>query len=164
MATVSTATPFIRTAQDGEKRWFYGGAVLTWRATSQETDGAFSLWEASMVQGKVTPLHTHPADETMYVLDGEILMHMDGQQSHVEAGGLVFAPRGAPHAFMVLSDVARLLTLHTPGSCEAFYRAASEPMSAGQSTPGTVDFDRIYAAAKQSGGIEIVGPPPFTNS
>jgi quercetin dioxygenase-like cupin family protein len=161
MATVSTATPFVRTAQEGEKRWFYGGAVLTWKATSQETDGAFSLWEASMVQGKVTPLHTHPADETMYVLQGEILMHMDGQEYRVAAGGLTVAPRGVAHAFKVLSEVARLLCLHTPGSCEAFYDGASEPADADGSGP--VDFDRIYASAKQNGGIDILGPPPFAH-
>ena len=112
-----------------------------------------------MVRGKVTPLHTHPADETMYMLEGEILMNMDGQEYRVAAGGLAFAPRGVPHAFMVLSDVARLITIHTPGSCEAFYHGASEP--AGADGSGPVDFDRIYASATKNGGIEILGPPPF---
>ena len=159
MTATSTQTPIIRGADEGEQRWFYGGALLTWKATSTETNGAFSLWEASMVRGKVTPLHTHPADETMYLLEGEILMHMDGQEHRVGAGGLVFAPRGVPHAFMVLSEVARLITIHTPGSCEAFYYGASEPIGADGSGP--VDFDRIYSSAKENGGIEILGPPPF---
>ena len=87
-------------------------------------------------------------------------MHMDGQATRVGAGGFVFAPRGVPHAFMVLSDVARLITIHTPGSCEAFYQGASEP--AVDREFGPVDFDRIYASAVANGGIEILGPPPFT--
>ena len=86
--TTTTQAPIIRGADEGEKRWFYGGALLTWKASSNETNGAFSLWEASMVRGKVTPLHTHPADETMYMLEGEILMHMDGQEYRVAAGSL----------------------------------------------------------------------------
>jgi len=159
MTTTRAQTPIIRSADEGEKRWFYGGALLTWKVNSAETNDAFSLWEASMVRGKVTPLHTHPADETMYVLDGEILMHIDGYEYRVAAGGLVVAPRGVPHAFMVLSEVARLLTLHTPGGCDAFYYGASEPAKDGEFGP--VDFDRIYASAKENGGIEIVGPPPF---
>jgi quercetin dioxygenase-like cupin family protein len=159
MTTTRTQVPVIRSADEGEKRWFYGGAVLTWKATAKETDGAFTMWESSMVRDKVTPLHTHPADETMYVLEGEILMHMDGQEHRVETGGLVFAPREFPHAFKVLSDVARLITIHTPGSCEAFYYGASEEL--GADGPGSVDFDRIYASAKANGGIEILGPPPF---
>ena len=157
--TTTTQAPIIRGTDEGEKRWFYGGALLTWKATSAETDGAFSLWEAAMVHGKVTPLHNHPADETMYMLEGEILMHMDGRETRVGAGGFVFAPRGVPHAFMVLSDLARMLTLHTPGSCEAFYHGASESAVDGGSGP--VDFDRIYASAATNGGIEILGPPPF---
>jgi hypothetical protein len=60
---------------------------------------------------------------------------------------------------MVLSDVARIITIQTPGSCEAFYRGASEP--AGLGGFGPVDFDRIYASATKNGGIEILGPPPF---
>ena len=157
--TTTTQAPIIRGTDEGEKRWFYGGALLTWKASSTETAGAFSLLEAAMVRGKVTPLHTHPADETMYMLEGEILMHMDGQEARVGAGGFVFAPRGVPHAFMVLSDVARLITIHTPGSCEAFYQGASEPAVDGEFGP--VDFDRIYASAVANGGIEILGPPPF---
>jgi hypothetical protein len=62
----------------------------------------------------------------------------------------------------VLSDVARLITIHTPGSCEAFYHGASEPVGAGDLGP--VDFDRIYASAAKNGGIEILGPPPFAQA
>jgi quercetin dioxygenase-like cupin family protein len=57
----------------------------------------------------------------MYVVQGEILMHMDGQEHHVGTGGPAVAPRGVPHAFLVLSPQARLLFLHTPGCCQAFY-------------------------------------------
>lgn len=162
MSTVTTAIPIIRAAPDGERRWFYGGGVHTWKATAQETGGAFLLFEDSMEQGKVTPLHIHPeTDETMYVLEGEILVHMDGKEYRVGAGGLAVAPRGVPHAFMVLSAGARLLCLQTPGSCQAFYWDASEPIGAGDAPSGVVDFARIQASAKQNGGMEILGPPPF---
>jgi len=119
VTAVGTPVPIIRSEDEGEKRWFYGGGVHTWKARSEETDGAFLLFEDRMEQGKMTPLHTHPdSDETMYVLEGEILIHMDGQEHRVSAGGLAVAPRSVPHAFLVLSDVARLLCLHTPGCCQ----------------------------------------------
>ncbi len=125
-----TAAPIIRGIDDGERRWFYGGGVHTWKATSAETGGSFLLFEDRMDKGKMTPLHTHPdSDESMYILEGEILMHMDGEKHLVTAGGLVVAPRGVLHAFMVVSDVVRMLCLHTPGACEAFYRDASEPLA-----------------------------------
>jgi quercetin dioxygenase-like cupin family protein len=165
VTTVSSPTPVIRSDDQGEKRWFYGGGVHTWKATSNETGGVFFLFEDRMERGKMTPLHTHPdSDESMYVLEGEILMHMGGQDHHIATGGLVVAPRGVPHAFMVLSDVARLLCLHTPGACQAFYFDASEAISSGRPASGTVDFGRVQASAKLNGGIVILGPPPFAQS
>jgi hypothetical protein len=99
----------------------------------------------------------------MYVLEGEILMHLDGQEHRVAAGGLAVAPRGVPHAFLVLSAVARLLCLHTPGCCQAFYWGASEPITTDRAPSGTVDFARVQASANHNGGIEILGPPPFAD-
>lgn len=165
MTTTPTAPgPIVRADADGVRRWFFGGGVHTWKVRAEETNGAFLLFEARMVQGKVTPLHTHPdSDETMYVLDGEILMHMDGHEHRVAAGGIAVAPRGLPHAFMVVSESARLLCLHTPGCCEAFYWDASEPIADDGDGSGRVDFDRISASGQQNGGIEILGPPPFAH-
>jgi quercetin dioxygenase-like cupin family protein len=161
MATTSTPIPIIREPDGGGRRWFAGGGVHVWKATAEETGGGFTLFEDRLDRGKVTPLHTHPeSDESMYILDGEILMHMDGKEHRVEAGGFVMAPRGVPHAFLVLSDTARLLCLHTPGSCQAFYWDASEPIGTDTSS-GVVDFARVQASAQKNGGIEILGPPPF---
>ncbi len=152
----------VRRSGEGQQRWFYGGGVHTWKATSEETGGAFLLFEDEMEQGKTTPLHIHPeSDESMYVLEGEILVHMDGQQHRVGPGGLMVAPRGVPHAFMVLSATARLLCLHTPGSAQAFYIGASEPMGAETGQARAVDFSKIAESGKKNGGIEILGPPPF---
>jgi quercetin dioxygenase-like cupin family protein len=163
IAATTTPDPLVRGADEGDRRWFYGGGVHTWKVRAEETNGAFLLFEDRMEQGKMTPLHSHPdADETMYVLDGEILMHLDGVEHTVSAGGVAVAPRGLPHAFMVVSESATLLCLHTPGSCEAFYWDASEPMTANQDTPGPVDFDRIRESAQRNGGIELLGPPPFS--
>jgi quercetin dioxygenase-like cupin family protein len=150
----------VRAAGEGAQRWFYGGGVHTWLATSEDTGGAFLLFEDAMDAGKRTPLHTHPdADETMYVLAGEIVMHLDGADVPVRAGGLAIAPRGVPHAFLVTADGTRLLCLQTPGCCQAFYLGASEPLSG--DTSRVVDFDRIRESAAVNGGIEILGPPPF---
>jgi quercetin dioxygenase-like cupin family protein len=159
MSELTSAAPIVRTAEQGSLRWFYGGGVHRWLATAEDTGGAFLLFSDVMDQGKRTPLHTHPADESMYVIDGQILVHLAGEEHHLGAGGLVIAPRDVPHAFLVLSETATLLTLHTPGTCQAFYLGASEPLTA--NTERVVDFDRVRASARDNGGIDIVGPPPF---
>ena len=158
---MSTRVPIIWAAGEGEKLTFFGGGLHTWKLTTDDTDGAFFMLEDVMAQGKCTPLHRHPeADETVYVLEGEIVVNVDGKENRVGAGGMTFTPRGVPHAFLVVSDSARVLTLQTPGIGQAFYRGASEPAT--DDACETVDIARLQASANENPrGIEILGPPPF---
>ena len=159
---MSTAGTIIRGEGEGERLWFAGGAVFTMKATAEETDGAFILLEDRMMQSKTTPLHTHPnLDETLIVLEGEILVYAEGTEHRVGPRGVAMAPRGAPHAFMVTSVSAQILALQTPGIGWAFYRDASEPADA-ETDPERTDFDRLRMAAERHPDIiEILGPPPF---
>ena len=102
---MSAAVSIVRADGEGERLRFMGGGVLTMKATAEETGGAFLLFEDLMTQGKTTPLHTHAnEDETLYVLDGELLVHIDGVDHAVGPRGVAVAPRGVPHAFLVTSD------------------------------------------------------------
>jgi quercetin dioxygenase-like cupin family protein len=160
-----TGAMIIRAQGEGERLWFYGGGVFTVKATADETGGSFFMFEDEMVQGKVTPLHLHPEEEeTLYVLEGELLVHFGGEDHPVAAGGVCVAPRGVPHALMVTSPTARILTMLVPGRVEAFYRGASEPATAETTASGPVDFDRIRRSGEDNGGIQILGPPPFAMS
>ena len=158
---MNAPAPIILAAGEGDRQSFLGGGLHTWKLLSEETAGAFFLFEDVMAQGKTTPLHRHPeADETIYLLDGEIEVHQDGSESRVRAGGVVFTPRGVPHALLVVSPSARLLTLQTPGIGQEFYRGASDPATDDQTE--RVDLARIQVSARESPrGIELLGPPPF---
>jgi len=158
---MKTLAATVRENGEGEQRWFCGGGLHTWKATEEETGGAFLIFEDSLDAGKVTPLHRHPdADETFYMLEGEIVLHVDGEERQLGAGGIAVIPRGIPHAFNVTSAHARMLCLQTPGGGGMFYRLASEPALPGE-PPAPIDFDRVQAAATRTGAIEILGPPPF---
>jgi mannose-6-phosphate isomerase-like protein (cupin superfamily) len=160
---MSTVGTIIRGEGEGERLWFAGGGVHIWKATAEETDGAFLLVEDRMVRGKTTPLHTHPnLDETLIVLEGEILVYAEGREHRVGPRGVAVAPRGDAHAFMVTSESALILFLQTPGSGEAFYRDASEPATDETDAERPPDLDRLRAAAERNPScIEILGPPPF---
>ena len=155
--------PIIRDAGEGEKRSFLGGGLHTWKLTTEDTGGAYFMFEDVLSQAKTTPLHRHPeADEMVYVLDGEILVNIDGIERRVSAGGMTFTPKGVPHAFIVVSDSARLLTMQTPGIGQGFYRGASEPAT--DDSSDTVDIARLQATARENPrGVELLGPPPFAN-
>jgi quercetin dioxygenase-like cupin family protein len=162
---MNSRAPIIRTAGEGEKQSFLGGGLHTWKLLAEDTGGAFFLFEDSMVLGKTTPLHRHPeADEMTYVLEGEVIVNVDGKETRVGVGGMSFVPKGVPHAFLVVSDSTRLLTLHSPATAsQAFYRGASQPAT--DDTSVTVDVARLQASAKENPrGIEILGPPPFKSA
>lgn len=159
---MTTAVPIIRQAGEGEQMWFAGGGAFTWKATAAETGGAFLLMEDRMERGKVTPLHLHPnEDEAIYVLEGELLLHIEGEEHRIEEGGFFLAPRGVPHAFMVTSETARVLGLQTPGTGEAFYREAGETVTAPEDAERPADWALLRAVAERSPAIEILGPAPF---
>lgn len=160
---MGTAQAVIRQDGDGEKLWFAGGGVFTIKASAEETGGAFLLFEDRVVRGKTTPMHLHPnEDETIYILDGELLVDIDGEQHRVGPNGVFVAPRGVPHAFLVTSETARLLCLQTPGSGESFYRDASDPVSSAADATRPPDLARLRDAAERSEAIQLLGPPPFT--
>jgi quercetin dioxygenase-like cupin family protein len=158
------ATPVVRAAGDGERYWFYGGGVHVWKVTDQQTDGAIFVLEDEMAKGKTTPYHSHPDEtECVYVLSGEILVNIDGNEHVVGEGGFTMTPPGTPHAFLVTSEKARLLALHVPGAGAAFYLGASEPATPELEAAAPVDIERVAESARMTGGMQVLGPPPFAN-
>jgi quercetin dioxygenase-like cupin family protein len=157
------STPIIRADGEGERLWFAGGGQFMIKASSAETGGAFLLFEDRMVRGKTTPLHYHPeADEAIIVLEGELLVHVNGANHPAGPGSVTVIPRGVIHALLVTSDDARVLALVTPGKSEAFFRDASEPVTDELEPPRPPDWERLRkAAANNPSVIQIVGPPPF---
>ena len=161
MDTSVPQTTIIRHADEGEQRWFAGGGIFTMKAGSEETNGTLALFEDHLVRGKVTPLHQHPTfEETIYVLDGELLVHVEDEEHRVGARGVVVFPRGVAHAFMCISETARILAIQTP-ALFSFYLDASDAVTSPEQANRPPDFDRLRAAAQSSDDIELLGPPPF---
>src|SRR6476619_8613684 len=112
-----TRVATIRAAGEGEQRWFCGGGVFTWKATAAETDGAMLVFEDQLEAGKVTPLHLHPdADETFYMLEGEIRLVIAGEKSVLGAGGIAVIPRLVPQPWAVTTPGARRWCVQTRGA------------------------------------------------
>ena len=118
------------------------------------TAGEFALFESSGSRGHNAPKHRHlHASETFIVLEGEILIEVDGAQTTARAGDVAVLPRGLPHTFVIVSETARYMTLHTPAGFEAFVREVSELAHTGAAP------DRAALVELASGhGIEILGP------
>ena len=121
-----------------------------------------SLVELSGAPGDAPPLHVHTdEDETFYVLDGELTIHIAGQEPVVlGAGEAAFAPRGVPHVYVVTSETpARWLGTSTGHQFASFVEALSTP-AAEPTLPTDVEIDPAHVAAIAARhGIELLGPP-----
>ena len=56
---------------DSEDLWFLG-TLARMKLEGGQTGGKFALWEGVLPHGAAPPLHSHPQDETFYVIDGEV--------------------------------------------------------------------------------------------
>jgi mannose-6-phosphate isomerase-like protein (cupin superfamily) len=128
----------------GGERLVFGGATIIVKASAEATGGAFSLFEEvpPLVD---TPLHVHEReDELFYVLEGDHIFQVGATEFRAAPGGLVFAPRGIPHAQRrVVSGRGRVLVHTSPGGFEGFFRELAAVQAAGALGP------EAYAVASQ---------------
>jgi quercetin dioxygenase-like cupin family protein len=47
--------------------------------------------------GTTAPLHTHPGEEIIYILEGTLEYEIGGKLSRVKTGDVLFVPAGTPH-------------------------------------------------------------------
>jgi quercetin dioxygenase-like cupin family protein len=145
---------------EGEAIWF-NGALITVKSPGEWSGDAFSLVEVASTAGRATGLHTDPSHETFYLLEGEMLFHVDGEEMRATSGDTVAVRQGAPHAFIVVSEVARFLVLNTPGTHDRFFRDGGEPAATRDLAAAPApNLERTMAAAKEH-GVCFLGPPPF---
>jgi quercetin dioxygenase-like cupin family protein len=159
---MATTRAVVVDAADGEALWF-GGGLAHFKVTSAQSNGAYIVFEDTMPRGKTTPLHVHPTfDETIFVVSGELLVHVDGDEHTVGAGGIASIPRGVVHAFIVTSEEAQTVAFVTPGDvAERFFRTGGDPVTGRESAPPPLDIEKVKRAGEQTGGMTVLGPPPF---
>ena len=149
-------------AQAQRAYWFYGDLAII-HLSGDETDGRFALLEFLQPPGEMTPLHVHRrADQTMYVLEGELTLFLPGRTLVAGPGEVVHGPMDVPHTEQVTSPgPVRLLGVTTPAGFEQFVAAAGQPAADLTLPPASlppVDF-QVLARLAAAHGIEVLGPP-----
>jgi mannose-6-phosphate isomerase-like protein (cupin superfamily) len=138
-----------------ENTYRYAGGTVSILIDGEETNSAFSLWEATQKPGSEPPLHVHHAsDETFYVLEGKMRFLIGDRIYDAGPGEVVFAPRGIPHAFKIKSSVSRAITLCTPSGFEEWFQKLGEPASSFDLPEKVVpfseaDFPKMLEVAKK---------------
>ena len=148
---------------EGDRSLWVFGELVMYKTRSEQTGGAYSLFEIASPPGCGPPPHVqHREDESYYLLGGEYEFLVEGRVFRVGARSLIYVPRGTLHAHKYAGEgTGRLLLSQTPGgSHERFFEEIGEPAVDGSRPPVQADqqhMEKIIAIATDY-GIEIPSP------
>jgi mannose-6-phosphate isomerase-like protein (cupin superfamily) len=147
----------------GRRSLWVLGELLTYKIPSQQTGGAYSLFEVTTQPGAGPSPHIHHReDEAFYVIEGEYEFLVEGRTIRVGVGSLLYVPKGILHAHRGVGEgVSRMLLTQTPGSLyEHFFEEVGKPVD-GEAGPLDLEeqqyMRRIVEVAAEH-GIEILQP------
>jgi quercetin dioxygenase-like cupin family protein len=152
-------------AGGGPAVWVVGDTYM-FKARSEDTNGAFTLFEGAIPPGAGPPPHVHHGeDEAYYVLEGELEI-LDGDRTFTAtAGSYVYIPRGVLHRFKNVGEkTARMLLLFTPAGFDGFFFEVGQPAEAGGTAPplGPEEIARTMELAPRY-GMEVIVPEDQTS-
>lgn len=97
---------------------------LDLKISSADTSGAISVFEQTgFTPNGGPPLHIHPhQDEFFYVIEGKYYFRVGKDEYNLTQGDTIFLPRNVAHAFIQLTEKAKVLVSYTPsGKMEDFF-------------------------------------------
>lgn len=160
---ITTSEPYALTKSAGiSDVWFFGGARCSVKIDGTHTGGRLFQVHIIEPRGSGPPLHVHHnADETFYVIDGELLFFVGDERIEAGPGDFVFGPQGVPHAYVARSEQAEFLATFAPASMDRFFEeVGGVPVVPGEPAPAASFPDpEVFARAVAKWGVEIVGPP-----
>ena len=143
---------FVVAPGDG-RRIDLGDFEMIVKADTDTTGGVVSVLEATEPPGFGPPVHVHDdAAEAFYVLEGEYVMHLDGEEHHCPAGSFIFIPVGVRHGFRVGAVPSRKLNFYFPAAMTGYFDDLSEALSRSGVTDGEL------AQIAEAHHMHIVGP------
>lgn len=151
MTNTFLTMPYALAPDEGKRVYFFGKLLTVVKASSEQTGGAFNLFEAVCPPGFATPLHIHYAkDVAVFVLEGALTSFWGTDKCEARTGSFLFQSKGTPHGFRVIGNSpARILYMTIPAG---FDRFILEHQLASQQTEIEEDAARYK--------IEILGSLP----
>ncbi|RBP28492.1 cupin domain [Oceanihabitans sediminis] len=98
------------------------------KLTGEDTNGQYALIEQNNEPGIGIPPHVHEnEDEVFQVLSGQVSMSIGNKTSILQAGDLVFCPKGVPHSWKVVGkENARAMLSIFPAGLEVMFIELAE--------------------------------------
>jgi quercetin dioxygenase-like cupin family protein len=137
--------------------WFLG-QPLEVKVTGAQTGGAYAVTEAAPEPGFGPPAHVHHReDEAIYVVDGEFVVTIDGEDVAAGPGSLVHVAKGRVHTHRNVGPTpGRLVTVYVPAGFEQIFVDLGEPIADGAAGPSAPFDPQRLVERGADYGLEIV--------
>jgi len=149
---------------DGGRSVWLMGMLVTFKAISQDTGDAYSVYVATIPPHTGAPPHIHHQEtEAFYLLEGELEFIAGERTVRATSGDFLHVDKDVMHAFTNLgSAIARYVGIVTPGGLhEQLFAAIGEEATSDTVPPppaGPPDIARLIELASRY-HTEIVPPP-----
>ncbi len=100
------------------------GDVFRFLIDGEATGGRYTTWEVTVEPGNGPRQHVHDADESFYVIEGELVFESGDERIPASAGDFIHIPAGTAHGFTNGPTPARLLSSFYPAGAEHEFREA----------------------------------------
>jgi hypothetical protein len=131
------------------------GGPPTYKARSEQTGGALTVWESGAQPGHGPPLHVHVREDGfMYVLDGRLRFRLADACLKRPPARSYSSPKASLTPGRTWEEPARILFVFTPAAAgmERFFERGAE-------LPDDTRMAEAFQSFSGDAGIEIVGPP-----
>jgi len=75
------------------------GVTIRWLISKREKAPNFAMRMFELEKGGHTPLHEHPSEHEVFVVEGEGVLVHDGVEHPFKSGYVIFVPPGGSHQF-----------------------------------------------------------------
>jgi quercetin dioxygenase-like cupin family protein len=144
-------TPFT-VARQHEQRLNVVGEQITVLASGAAT-GSYEIFRQVGPEGSGPPLHTHPWDESFYVIAGEITFNIDDREGIAGPGTLVHLPAGTTHGFRFGNGGGEMLSITSREGASHLFVELDREVSTEHP-----DLAKLIEVSVRH-GLEIVVPP-----
>lgn len=97
------------------------GDVVRVLMSSEQTGGAYEIFELEGPEGSGPPAHAHPWSEAYVVVEGEADVYIDGAKLHAAPGCFVHVPAGTTHGYRIRSKSAKFVVVTSPAGARDFF-------------------------------------------
>jgi len=67
------------------------------------------------IQSEPLPMHSHPAEQTTYILEGELIVFIEGEAPQkIGKGDIYYVGANIPHTVQCLTEVIRVVESFSP--------------------------------------------------